>query len=531
MHMQGCQPVGGVGMMPSKEPEMTTQDTIPTCYQSMIEHVRQTSLLGGTLGVLGWDQETMMPPGGLEYRSRQMSQLAGMKHTMATDPRLGEFLQACEEDASLTSDPTSVEAVNIRQARRAYDKATRLPDSLVTEMARVESIAQHEWAAARTDDDYDRFKPYLQQLLDLSREKASCYGWPDDGEPWDALADNYEPGCSAAEIERVFTPLRDSLQSLVADLVASPTPPSNAFNERALAIEAQERFVRDVSERIGFDFNRGRLDRSTHPFCGGSNCNDVRMTTRFSESNVNDALGSTLHESGHGIYEQGLLSEHVDTPMGSSVSLAIHESQSRMWENQVGRSREYWKWCQGELSKYFGSSLDDLSIDDLYGGANIVRPDFIRVEADEATYNLHIMVRFQIERPLISGDLGVDDIPETWNRLYKEYLGIEVPNDRLGCLQDVHWSFASFGYFPTYTLGNLYCAQFFEAALQEMPDLMDDFTRGEFTRLKDWLNRNIHAHGQRWLAADLCEQVTGKPLSAEPLMRHLNNKLRPIYGI
>ena len=238
-----------------------------------------------------------------------------------------------------------------------------------------------------------------------------------------------------------------------------------------------------------------------------------------------------MHEDGDGIYEQVLLYEHVGTPMGNAVSLGIHESQSRLWENQVGRSEAFWKWCQPKLNEFFGDATSSLSFEDVYGGANIVRPDYIRVEADEATYNMHIMIRFELERQLMNGDLAVADLPDAWNQRYKEYLGIEVPNDTKGCLQDIHWSMTAMGYFPTYTLGNLYCAQFFEKAMADIPDLYDQFEQGEFGSLRTWLNENIHCNGKRYRAADLCEYVTGKPLSADPLMRHLEGKLRPLHGL
>ena len=325
--------------------------------------------------------------------------------------------------------------------------------------------------------------------------------------------------------------MRDRLQKFLEEIAGSSKKPVNTFNELELPLDKQTEFVRFVSEAIGFDYSRGRIDVSTHPFTSGSHCSDVRITTRFSKSNVNDALGSTMHEVGHGIYEQGLPGEHVGTPMSESVSLGIHESQSRMWENQVGRSIAFWKWCHPKLKDFFGDAVKSLTLDEVYGGANIVKPDFIRVEADEATYNMHVMVRFEVERAILRGDLDVADIPEVWNGRYKEYLGVTVPDDSKGCLQDIHWSMAAMGYFPTYTLGNLYCAQFFEKALQVMPDLYEQFEAGEFGNLKTWLNESIHAHGRRYRAADLCEHVTGKPLSADPLMRHLEGKLRPLYGI
>ncbi len=502
-----------------------------TAYQELITHAKEVHLLAGTTSILGWDQEVFMPQGGVDYRAEQMAQLARIQHEKTVDPRVNDLLQECEGDSKLTGDPLSPSAVNTRELRRDYDRKTRLPASLVEEEAKLASLAQHTWADARKEKDFPRFAPLLEQIVDLLRRKAECYGWAEDGEAWDALAEDYEPGCTAEDVDRVFTPLCERLRTLLEEIAGASQAPSNAFNETKLPIDQQSKFMSFVSEAIGFDYSRGRLDVSTHPFTSGSHCNDVRITTRFSESNVNDALGSTMHEVGHGMYEQGLLTEHIGSPMGESVSLGIHESQSRMWENQVGRSREFWTWCAPKLKSYFGNACDSLTIDDIYGGANIVKPDFIRVEADEATYNMHIVVRFQIERAILRGDLEVKDIPDVWNAKYKEYLGIDVPNDAKGCLQDIHWSMAAMGYFPTYTLGNLYCAQFFEKALEDMPDLHEQFARGEFDSLKKWLNVNIHQHGRRYRAADLCQHVTGKPLTADPLMRHLEGKLKPLYGI
>lgn len=512
-----------------------TNPTINTptsaAYNELIERIADAATLASSAAVLGWDQQVMMPPGGLEYRSRQLAQLAKLSHELATDPRLADLLAECEADDDLTADPASVTAVNIREIRHDYDRKTKLPAKLVEEEARLASMGEYIWAEARKESNFSRFRPILAQVIDLLRRKAECYGWAEGGEPWDALAEDYEPGCTAANVEKVFVPLRQRLKALLDDLMRNGKAPSNRFNEIALPIEKQEQFVRMVATGIGFDFERGRLDRSTHPFCSGSHPGDVRLTTRFRETDLNDALGSTMHECGHGIYEQGLPPVYAGLPMGTSVSLGIHESQSRMWENQVGRSRAFWEWCFPRLRETFGSGVDGLTLEDVYGGANIVRPDFIRVEADEATYNMHIMVRFELERAILKGDLAVDDIPAAWNARYKEYLGLDVPNDAKGCLQDIHWSMTAMGYFPTYTLGNLYAAQFFEKARADMPDLEDQFRRGEFAGLKTWLNEHIHRHGRRYTPGELCEVVTGKPLSADPLLRHLEGKLRPIYGL
>lgn len=509
---------------------MTT--AVMTNYDQLLEHVKQANLLGSTGSILGWDQETLMPPKGLAHRTRQLAQIAKLTHQMKTDPQIGEWLDECEDDEALTGDPISASAVNIREWRRDYDKATKLPEELVVEMSETTSQAKHAWAEARQANKYEDFKPWLAKVVELNQRKAECFGWDSEkGEPWDALADSFEAGMTAASVAEVFTPLRERLVDLLGDILGSKAGPTNTFNELKLPVDQQKAFVKAISAEVGFDYDRGRLDESTHPFCSGSHCNDVRMTTRFHEDNVNDALGSTLHESGHGIYEQGLPEEHIGTPMGLAVGLSIHESQSRMWENQVGRSKAFWAWCYPKLAEFFGDATAELTQEQIYGGANIVNPGLIRVEADEATYNLHIMIRFEIERLLMKGELDVDDLPEVWNAKYKEYLQVDVPDDRRGCMQDIHWSMGAIGYFPTYTMGNLYCAQFFEAAQEELGDLNAMFAAGDFAPLRRWLNENIHAHGKRYRSADLVEHVTGKPLSADPLMRHLEGKLRPLYGV
>jgi carboxypeptidase Taq len=506
---------------------MTTIAPVDTAYQKLLKLNREGSLLDSTGAVIGWDQETMMPNGGVEHRSRQIAQLARLSHGMKTDPRFEDLLNQAEQSCTNQDSP---DAANIREIRRDYEKATKLPASLVEEFAQLSSVTQHVWAEARSKSDFAMFKPNLEKLVELSRQKADCLGIPEGGERWDALADTYEPGMRAQHIASVFEPLRDRLSSLIKELTTSETRPSNTLNEAIIDIEAQARFVRGIAESFGFEFDRGRLDRSVHPFCGGSHCDDVRMTTRFQSNEFNDAIGSTMHETGHGLYEQGLPYDMFGSPLGEAVSLGIHESQSRMWENQVGRSESFWQWCAPLVKEQIGGALADLDFDGFYGGANIIRPGFIRVEADEATYNLHIMIRFELERAIIGGDLAVADIPGEWNRMYKDYLGLEVPEDRVGCLQDVHWSMGAMGYFPTYTLGNLYSAQFFDTAREQIPGLEDGFSRGEFQPLLDWLRENIHIHGRRYSAGELCERVTGKPLSADPLINYLEGKLRPLYG-
>jgi carboxypeptidase Taq len=474
----------------------------------------------------------MMPQGGVAFRSGQLAQLARLVHEQETDPAIADLLDAAEGDASLPSDPHAPQRVNLREWRRDYEKATKLPASLVEEIARTASIAQHEWAAARAASEFARFRPHLAALVELNRRKAECLGWDrDGGEPWDALADHYEPGCTAAAVEAVFTPLAARVKSLLDRLMGSSHRPDDRFDRTEFPAPQQERFVRFVAEAIGFDFHRGRLDRSTHPFCGGSHRGDVRLTTRYKPDLVLDALGSTMHECGHGIYEQGLSEADLGTPMGQSASLSVHESQSRLWENQVGRSRGFWGWLAPQVEGLLGPAAAGFDGETLFGTANRVEPGFIRVEADEVTYNLHIMIRFDLERRLLRGDLPIDDLPAAWNEAYRGMLGLEVPDDRRGCLQDVHWSMGAMGYFPTYTLGNLIGAGLFEAARRALPDLDAQIGRGEFTPLREWLHREVHAQGRRHRSAELYERIVGEPLTADPLLRHLEEKLLPLYRV
>jgi len=500
-----------------------------SAYEELITSVKETSLLRSTMAVLGWDQRTKMPPGGVEQRSNQLALLARLTHERATDPHVGELLAHCESDTALTSDAHSDSAANLREIRRGYDRATKLPSDHVEENARTHAIAEHHWEEARAKSDFTLYEPWLEKNIDLARKTAEFYGWESDEEPWDALAEGFEPGMRARQIESVFTPLRDRLQALVSDLGSASRKPSTQVRDVRLPIDTQMAFVTKIAEGIGFDFSRGRIDTTVHPFCSGTHPGDVRITTRFSESMFFDALTATMHETGHGIYEQGLPVEHNGTPLGRAVSLGIHESQSRMWENFVGRSLPFWRWCRPLVEADLG--ISQLSAEEIYEGMNVVEPDFIRVEADEATYNLHIMVRFELERALMNGDLAAADVPHEWNRRYKEYLGVDVPNDAVGCLQDVHWSGGAFGYFPTYTLGNLYAAQIFEKIREDITDIDGQFERGEFGPLKTWLNENLHVHGSRYVPSELCERLTGKPLSADALLRHLERKLRPLYGL
>ena len=496
-------------------------------YDELLAHTRHLQLLTSTAELLSWDQETGMPLRGGEVRARQLALLAELAHTRQTDPRTSDWLASCEANAELMADTAA--AANVRGLRRDYVRATKLPVALVSELAEHESSAQQVWAQARSQSDFASFSPFLERMLELQRAKADCLREPDQSR-WDALADLYEPGMNAADLTALFGPLRQRLVDLRRRLEEQGTRPDNSFVDIEFAQGSQEAFVRFVLRAMGFDFERGRLDRSTHPFCMGSG-NDVRLTTRFHRNNVLDALGSTMHEGGHGLYEQGLDTQWLGTPMGQAVSLGIHESQSRLWENHVGRSQAFWQWCRPVARAHLGNGVEAYDAQSLFRAVNVVTPSAIRVEADEATYDLHVMVRFELETALLDSELAVHELPGRWNALYREQLGVEIEDDRTGCLQDVHWSCGLFGYFPTYTLGNLYAAQFAAAARNALPDLDEQLANGKFAPLGHWLTDNVHRHGRSLAPSALCQEATGSPLSPEPFLEYLEEKLDRAYGL
>ena len=497
-------------------------------YADMIKCWREAGVLQSCAAVLEWEQQTTMPSHAAEHRSEQLSLLAGMHHERVTDPRLGDLLREVE-DSSIAKDRLSVEAVNVREIRRSYDKATKLPRTLVEEMAKTFSFAQQEWAAARREKNFARFQPWLAKAMDLTRQKAKAIN--PTGNLYDTLMDDYEPGAKGDEIAKVFEQLREALVPFVAAIQNSPRQPKGEIIERTYPIDRQQYFGEMVASEIGFDFARGRLDTTTHPFCTTLGPHDCRILTRYNPRFFNESFFGILHEAGHGLYEQGLEPEHYGTPMGEAVSLGIHESQSRHWENSVGRSRSFWQHYYPKARGTFRDALGTVPLDDFYFAVNKVAPSFIRVEADEVTYNLHVMIRFELERALISEDLSVEGLPAAWNDKYQKYLGILPPDDAMGCLQDVHWSAGLIGYFPTYTLGNIYCAQFFDTADRDLAGINALIARGEFSELLAWLRYKIHRHGKRFLPVDLVREVTGSDPSHEPLVRQLHAKFDELYGL
>lgn len=503
--------------------------TATSAYPELLSLLRAAATLGSVGALLSWDQETDMPPKAAPFRAEQLATISSLTHERRTDPRIGELLAACEEDAELLGDEEA--AANLREIRHDYDRAVKLPPELVREIAETSSRAMEAWKDARKRSDFKAFAPWLKKQVELQRRKAECYGAPKGGELYDALLEDYEPGFTAKQVEGVFGPLRAALAPLIAQIAARPQP-DDAINRTTLPVERQKAFNRMVAERMGFDFGSGMLAVSTHPFSSGLAPGDVRMTTRYKDDHFTEAVSTTLHESGHSFYEMGLpKDERFGQPLGESVSLGIHESQSRLWENQVGRSLAFWKWAMPEAKKIFAPALDRFGPEDAHRAINIVKPGFIRVESDEATYHMHVMLRFDVERSLIRGDMKVEDVPRVWNDRMKKDLGLVVTEDRLGCLQDVHWSMGAIGYFPTYTLGTLYAAQFWEVIRRDIPDIDSRIAHGSFGTLLGWLREHVHAHGRRFRPPELCRRITGRTLSHEPMMGYLTAKLKPIYGL
>jgi len=496
-----------------------------SAYSKLHARFREAALFRSAAGLLAWDQETFLPAEGVAWRADQLACLSGHLHRLTTSTEIGEWL--AEADAELGTPPPdapaadTAAATNLRGWQRAYSKETKLPVSLVEEWSRTTSLAQNVWAEARKKSDFPLFQPHLEKLVDLARRKADAWGWQTCR--YDALLDDYEPGARSAHLTAVF----DELSPHLAALVGPACEKAARFPKELLAgnypVPAQQAFNREVAEAVGFDFSAGRIDTTTHPFCTGLGPRDTRLTTRYDEQDFTSSLYGVLHEAGHGLYDQGLNPQEWGQPAGEACSLGIHESQSRLWENHVGGSLAFWNHWLPRAAHHF-PHLARLTPEQVAGAVSQVRPSFIRVEADEVTYDLHIILRFELERALIEGDLAVADVPAAWNEKFRSLLGLAVPDDARGCLQDVHWSFGLFGYFATYTLGNLNAAQLMHQARQSVAGLDPSLAGGHYAPLLAWLRTNIHAHGQRWDGPELMRQATGQPTQAGYFLDHLRTK-------
>jgi carboxypeptidase Taq len=483
--------------------------------------------LKGAGSLLSWDQQTYMPAGGGPARAEQLATLEKLAHVRFTAEEVGEWLEGAAVETQALSYETD-DASLVRLTRRDFAKARRIPPALVAEIARRTSLGMETWVKARADSDFGLFRNSLQTIVNLQRELADCLGYRE--RRYDALLDQYEPGLPSAELERLFDDLKADLIPLVQDLSQKLERVRKEPLHQSFPIDRQQAFGLELAQQMGFDLSRGRQDQSVHPFCTSFSIHDVRITTRFDEKSLPSALFGTLHETGHAVYEQGVSAALERTPLRDGASLGIHESQSRLWENLVGRSRGFWKFAYPRLQAIFPQQLGDCALETFYRAINRVEPSLIRVEADEVTYNLHIMLRYELEVDLIENNLPTEDLPEAWNGKMRNYLGISPPNDALGVLQDVHWSHGLFGYFPTYSLGNLVSVQFFEQAKQEIPTISGEIERGEFSNLLAWLKEHVHRHGRKFMPAELVQRVTGGPLRAEPFVDFLKAKYGEIYS-
>lgn len=485
--------------------------------------------LSSATALLHWDLETYMPKEGVAMRGKTISLLSALVHEKFTSPEFEKMITELEDarNAGLLDEEM---ACVVREVWRDFSKAKKLPKVFVEEFARVTSDAHATWVDARAKSDFSLFLPTLKKIVELNRQKADYCGY--EGSAYNALLDGFEQDTTIADLEPIFDEVKAFLIPFIADkkrghaeireyakLSQTPSESDPEFD-----VEAQKIFCKELLSYIGFPFDRGRLDETAHPFTQGFHSGDVRITTRYDKDNVFFSIGSTIHEAGHAFYDMGLADEHFGTPLGESLSMAIHESQSRLWENHIGKSRAFWMPLYPRLQKVFPWPFADIFFEQFYRHLNRVQPSLIRTEADEVTYNLHVIIRYEIEREMIEGSLAIDDVPNVWNQKVRHYLGIEVSDDAHGCLQDVHWSAGYFGYFPTYCLGNLYAAQLYAAAERDILNLEDEITAGSFHHLREWLRTRVHVHGRRYAQDELIMKATGEKLNPRHFADYITKK-------
>jgi carboxypeptidase Taq len=495
-----------------------------TTFDRFLERARTIADLGAASSTLNWDQETLMPPKAATGRAEQLATIDSLIHTMVTSEEYGELI------AALTGDGQGLESWQrsaLREARRNRDRATKLPTDFVAELSRTQSLGQHAWKEAREKSDFALFAPILEKLVELKRREAAYYGA--DENLYDALIDDYEPGMTVRQLAPVFERLKEGTSALLKRISDSGVSIDNSFWYREFEGPTQLEVARNIVERLGFDFGAGRVDLSAHPFCTSFGIDDVRLTTRIRPEEPAACIYGLIHEAGHGMYEQGIDRRFARTPLATGVSMGIHESQSLFWENMIGRSEAFWTWAFPIVSKAFPKQLSGLDPHRMFRAVNVMKPSFIRVEADELTYNLHIVMRYELENSLINGEMEVAQIPSEWNRRMDKYLGIVPPNDALGCLQDVHWSFGLFGYFPSYTLGKLYSAMFFNQMQREVPDLAGSISRGDFSVVLGWLREKIHHLGRSVTATELVTKVCARPLTEVDFLDYISDKISRVY--
>lgn len=495
--------------------------SIESRYDEYMGILQRAADLNNAAAVLGWDQEVYMPPAGAQHRARQLATLAEQAHELLTSEQLGQLLQQLSG-----GELSENQAANVRRSREDYEKNKKIPAAFVTALSLQTSECFNAWVDARRKNDYTVYAPSLAKMIALKREQADLLGY--QKHPYNALLDEYEPGATVAMLDGVFDGLKRELPAILARIKAAEQVPDDCFHQH-FPRQQQWDFSMDVLKAIGFDFNAGRQDYAEHPFTTSFSPGDVRLTTRVDEQNFASLLWSSIHEGGHGLYEQGLPLAEYGMPLGSAASLGIHESQSRLWENCVGRGIDFWTYFYPRLQAVFPTQLGNVSLLDFYKAANRVSPSLIRTEADEVTYHFHVLIRYELEKALFDGSLQPDGLAAAWNDKYQQYLGIRPPDDCSGILQDVHWSHGSFGYFPTYTLGSFYAAQFFAAAQTVIPGLDAQMRQGEFNQLLTWLRQHVHVHGRQYSSEELCTLITGKPLDVSYFLKYISEKYSVIY--
>lgn len=495
--------------------------------QTLLERVAEFTDLQHIMAVLGWDQQIYMPPGGAEERGLQAAALGRILHEKFATEEFGQLIADLETEVGDLNAETDA-ARSVKSIKRAYEKQVKVPLPMLMETIRAQTMGHEAWVKARAQSDFSIFQPHLETLVDLRKQYADLFKPYDH--IYDPLLDDFEPGMKTTEVKEIFDALRPQQVELLQE-IAEKEPPDNSFIKQHYNEEHQALFGRHVITCFGYDWQRGRLDVAPHPFTTEFGYGDVRITTRYLKQDGGSALFGTMHESGHAMYGQGVPEKYKRHPLGGASSLAIHESQSRLWENIVGRSKAFWSHFYPSFQMLFSQHLGGVSLEDFYRGINRVEPSFIRVEADEATYNMHIMLRLEIEIGLMEGTMNVADLPEIWNSRMQEYLGITPPDDAVGVLQDIHWSGGMIGYFPTYALGNLASAQLWEKLLEENPRVSDEIARGEFDTILGWMREHVHQYGSKFEPQEIMLKATGSKITPEPYMAYLRKKYTEIYDL
>ena len=506
---------------------MTEGNNTSPKMQKLLEISAELIDLGHVGALMGWDQQVNMPKGGAEERGSQSALIGRIMHEKLTSDEVGQLIADLEaEVGDLYAETDEARAVKV--AKRQYEKQTKVPLTLLMENIKATTMAHEAWVEARAQSDFSIFQPHLEKIVDLTKQYADLFK-PFD-HVYDPLLDDYEPGMKTAEVKEIFEKLRPQQVELLRE-IAEKEAIDDSFMSKYYKPEYQEIIGRDVITRFGYDWKRGRLDVAAHPFTTGFGLGDVRITTRYLENDAGSALFSTMHEAGHALYEQGVDKKYQRHPLSGAASLAIHESQSRLWENLVGRSKEFWSFFYPSMQMLFPDNLANVSLNDFYRGINKVEPSLIRVEADEATYNMHIMLRLEIEIGLMEDTIQVKDLPEIWNSRMEEYLGITPHNDAQGVLQDIHWSGGMIGYFPTYALGNLASVQLWDKMVEQHPNIPDEVAQGKFETILGWMREHVHRYGSKYEPQEIMLKATGSKITPEPYMKYLRTKYSEIYDL